>query len=90
MWTNSGAVLRRATLEGAGVSLMATVLAGPAQRDGQLVRVLPDWEPDLSARPASSIFAVYPDNVRVPPKVRAFVDFLAARIGDPPYWDEGV
>jgi DNA-binding transcriptional LysR family regulator len=90
MWTNSGVVLRTAARHGAGISLLATVLAGRELRDGRLVRVLPDWEPDLSDRPGASIFAAYPDNVRVPPKVRAFVDFLSARIGDPPYWDDGV
>lgn len=90
MWTDNGTALRAATLQGAGVSLMATVLAGAAQREGRLIRVLPDWEPDLSDRPGASIFAVYPDNLWIPPKVRAFVDFLSARIGVPPYWDDGV
>ena len=89
-WTNSGAVLREATLRGAGISLLATVLAGVPLREGRLARVLPDWTPDLSEDPQRSIFAVYPDNLWIPAKVRAFVDFLAERIGDPPYWDEGI
>ena len=33
------------------------------------------------------IHAVYPQRAQVPPKVRAFVDFLAKRIGSKPDWD---
>jgi DNA-binding transcriptional LysR family regulator len=33
------------------------------------------------------IHAVYPQRVHVPPKVRAFVDFLAARFRRKPSWE---
>jgi DNA-binding transcriptional LysR family regulator len=36
-----------------------------------------------------SIYAVYPQRRHLSPKVRAFVDFIAARIAEPPYWDRG-
>jgi len=43
---------------------------------GRLVRVLPDWQ--VTEIP---ILAVYPDNRLIAAKVRAFVDFLARRLG---------
>jgi hypothetical protein len=30
---------------------------------------------------------VYPSRAFVPPKTLAFIDFLAAQFGEPPYWD---
>jgi DNA-binding transcriptional LysR family regulator len=34
-----------------------------------------------------AIWAVYPSRAFVPPKTLAFIEFLAAHFGDPPYWD---
>jgi len=34
-----------------------------------------------------AIWAVYPSRAFVPPKTLAFIDFLAAQFGEPPYWD---
>ena len=41
-----------------------------------------------TAEPA--IWAVYPPKKIVSSKVRAFVDFYAGVIGEPPYWDDGL
>jgi hypothetical protein len=30
---------------------------------------------------------VYPSRAFVPPKTLAFIDFLTAHFGDPPFWD---
>ena len=46
-----------------------------ALASGQLQRVLPESE-----TPTSGIFAVYPTNRLMTPKVRAFVDHVAARL----------
>jgi DNA-binding transcriptional LysR family regulator len=85
---DAGIVLRAMALAGCGIAKLATVNAGDDLRAGRLVRVLPDWP--LAGLERRAIWAVYTGNRAIPPKVRAFVDFLAERIGDPPYWDRGL
>ena len=51
----------------------------------KLRRVLAAWEP-----PVSAIYAVYPGNRLMSMKVRAFVDHLARRFGQTPYWEDGL
>lgn len=83
--SDSGMVLRALAVAGAGIAELSTVNAGDELRAGRLVPVLPDWPLDgLGDR---AVWAVYTGNRAIPPKVRAFTDFLAAHIGDPPYWD---
>jgi hypothetical protein len=33
---------------------------------------------------------VHPERRNLPPKVRAFVDFLGAKFGPEPYWNDGL
>ena len=40
--------------------------------------------------PRLDMCAVFPGHRFVPRRVRAFVDFLAARLGPEPYWDQGL
>ena len=88
-WLDSGLVALSATLAGVGISMLVTPLCGPYLRDGALVNILPDWVPDLRDGETSDreVCIVYPDNRMIPLKVRAFVDFLTERIGNPPSWD---
>lgn len=81
---NNGDALLQAAIEGAGIVIQPTFIAGDALRAGRLVQLLPAW-----AVPAIAIYAVYPSTRHLAPKVRAFVDFLAGRIGDRPAWDQG-
>ncbi len=83
---DSEAVLDLA-LAGCGVALLPTWLAGPVLREGRLVRALPEWEA-RTGRDEPAIWAVYPPKKIVSSKVRAFVDFYAEVIGEPPYWDD--
>ena len=85
---DSEAVLQLA-LAGCGVALLPTWLVGTALRDERLIHVLGDWEA-RTARAEPAIWAVYPPKKIVSSKVRAFVDFLAEVIGEPPYWDDGL
>ena len=80
--SNSGEVLLNAAVEGLGVIYEPTFLVYEALRQGRLVRMLPDWEPD-----EFTMFAVYPSRKFLSPKVRSFVDFLVERFGPEPYWD---
>ncbi|MFM0736437.1 LysR family transcriptional regulator [Paraburkholderia xenovorans] len=82
---DSEAVLELA-VAGCGLALLPTWLASTALREGRLVHALPAWEA-RTGRAEPAIWAVYPPKKIVSSKVRAFVDFYAEAIGEPPYWD---
>ncbi len=82
---NNGDALLAAAIEGAGIVLQPSFIAAEALRDGRLVPVLPGWSP-----PELAIHAIYPSARHLSPKVRSFVDYLAARFGTPPGWDQGL
>ncbi len=79
---NNGEVLREAAIAGQGLAVLPTFIAGEALSRGLLDAVLVDCTVSEVA-----VHAVYPHNRHLSPKVRAFVDFLAARFGPVPYWD---
>lgn len=78
--------LRDAALAGLGVVLLPSWLIGQDLREGTLTPLLPDRFAMISPAP-SGVFAVYPPRRKVPPKVRALLEFLQKRFGRPPYWD---
>jgi hypothetical protein len=80
--TNSGAVLIVAALAGHGLACLPTYLVGDALQSRRLVTVLDDY-----MGPPYTLRALYPHNRYLSAKVRAFVDFLAARFGQDPPWD---
>lgn len=80
---NSGDALLAAAIQGLGVVRAPTFIAEQAVRDGRLEILLPAY-PTLEL----GIYAVFPSNRYVPHRVRTLVDFLAARIGPRPSWDE--
>lgn len=83
---NNGDALLAAAVAGLGVTLLPCFICNEALRAGQVVQVLPEWnEPATNA-----IHAVFPANRNLSPKVRVFVDYLAARYGPTPYWEEGL
>lgn len=73
--TNVADAMVKATQEGMGISLLPFFSAGPALRDGSLVRLLPAYR--LRER---SIFAVYPSRRFLDAKVRTWVAFLQAQL----------
>lgn len=91
---NDSETLKAAALKGLGLLLMPTWLVGKELADGTLCPVLPEWTAEVGRGAASvqsdaGIFALYLPDRKGSAKVRTFVDFLAARFGAPPYWDEG-
>jgi DNA-binding transcriptional LysR family regulator len=80
---NNGIVLAEAAAAGHGILLTPSFYVGPMLRDGRLKRILADYR-----LPELGIHAVYPERAQVPPKVRAFVDFLAQRFGRRPEWEK--
>jgi len=79
---NNGDVLKAAAVRGCGIALLPTFIACEELADGRLVAVLADW-----SLPEAALSAVYPPSRRVSAKVRAFIDFLAARFGPMPPWE---
>jgi DNA-binding transcriptional LysR family regulator len=84
--TNSSEVIREAVLAGVGIALRSTWDVGPDIDSGRLQIILPQWH--ASTRVA--VYAVYPSRRHLAHKVRLFMDFLADRFGQPPYWDKGL
>ncbi len=80
--SNSGEVLRDAALEGLGIALLPTFIAGSALQSGQLVSIMADYE-----AAELDIQLIYPMHRHLSAKVRAFNAFVCDRFGDRPYWD---
>lgn len=80
---NSSLALREILLAGGGLSMAPSFLVGADIADGRLEPVLSEF----SLRELS-IYAVYPHRELLAAKVRAFLEFLSARIdSENPYWD---
>jgi DNA-binding transcriptional LysR family regulator len=78
---NNIEALRAAAVAGVGIIRMSAYVLAGELAEGRLVPVLADFE----ARDAE-VYALYPAARHLSPKVRAFVDYLADRIGRPAYW----
>lgn len=75
MFCSTSGSLRAAALAGAGLVALPFWAVAEEIGDGRLLRVLAGWE-----TPESGIFAVYPSNRLVTPRVRACVDMLARHL----------
>lgn len=80
---DQGEAVRDACIAGIGVTVCSTWIAYDALQKGDLVQILDDY-PLVSD---TAIWAVYPSNRQLAPKVRAFIDYFTAIYGDTPYWD---
>jgi DNA-binding transcriptional LysR family regulator len=80
--SNYGEVLRDAAIAGLGIALHSTWHVVDDLRAGRLKPVLPQYR-----IADSGIWALMPQRRLVPLRVRAFVDFLAEKLGDPPPWE---
>lgn len=80
--SSQGETQRDAAVQGLGIATHSTWHVRPDIDAGLLVPILEHYtiEP-------TGIHAVMPQRRQVPPRVRAFVDFLAERLGDPPPWE---
>jgi DNA-binding transcriptional LysR family regulator len=73
-----------AARQGFGIARAPAFVAAEDLRARRLKTVLCDFEPE-----PLPIYAVYPHARHLPGKVRAFVDFLAARYAGEPHWRQG-
>ena len=82
MTASSGDFICNLVMEGLGIALQPTFIAGSAISNGTLVPILTDYE-----WPTMPAYAVYPPTRRLSSRVRAFIDFVATRFEGVPYWD---
>ncbi|KLD74698.1 LysR family transcriptional regulator [Xanthomonas hyacinthi] len=80
--SNFGEVLRDAALNGQGIALHSVWHVAEDLRHGRLRQVLPQY-----ALAETGIYAVMPQRRLVPPRVRAFVEFMQVQLADPPPWE---
>ncbi len=80
---NNGEMLTEAAISGEGYVLQPTFIVGEALKQGKLVELLSDYEPN-----PIGLYVVYPHRKWLAPKLRAFIDFLSSYFGQRPYWDE--
>lgn len=74
---DNGEGLREFARRGVGLARLSEFHIGPDLKNGSLVAVLEEFNPG-DREPVSII---YPDQSRVAARIRAFVDFVAARVG---------
>jgi DNA-binding transcriptional LysR family regulator len=70
-------------LAGAGIGLAPTFVVGKDLAEGRLVSLMPDYRPV-----ESELSVIYPPGKNPSAKVRSLIDFLAARFGPEPPWDQ--
>ena len=72
--SNNGEVLRDAAVRGLGIALLPTFIIKSELDRGQLVRVLPDYQP-----PQLYLYLLYPLNRHLNTKVKLLVEFFEER-----------
>ncbi|MFG0832809.1 LysR substrate-binding domain-containing protein [Aeromonas bivalvium] len=75
---NSGHALMDAALKGIGIVQLPDYYVGDHLAAGRLIELLPELR-----APEEGIWALYPQNRHLSPKVRLLVDYLAERLGAP-------
>ena len=83
---NNGDALRAAALAGQGIIHQPTFIVADDLRAGTLVALTLD-QPTVEL---GGIYAVFPPDRHPPARVRAFIDFIAARFAPEPPWDRDV
>ncbi len=86
LFADNGEALCAAAVAGLGLILVPNWLVGIEIRRGRLRQVLGKFQVVPEASP---LYAVYPHQRHLPPKVRAFVDFLVERFATETEWDGG-
>jgi len=83
MAANNGDFLRDMALAGHGIVGLPTFIVWQSLAARELVPVLEQY-----TLPAINAWAVYPQTRYLSQRARQFIDFLAERFGDNPYWDK--
>ena len=68
-------------LQGLGPALLPNWLVGKELDDGELVRVLPDYECTATTFD-TNVWLLYPSRQYLPHKTRVLIDFLKEKLGN--------
>ena len=79
---NEATAITQATLASAGIALQPSYIAGPLIQQGQLIKLLPEWEP-----PVLGIWGVYLSRHHVSAAQKTFLAFLVKRFEGIPEWE---
>ena len=79
----NGNFLRDAAIAGKGVFIGPSFFFYKAFKNGDLVRLLPDYEFE-----EFGAYALYPPTRYLSARARALIDFLVKECGNEPYWDQ--
>ena len=80
--TNNGDMMLDATLDGVGISLLPSFIAGEAIQRGELTVI------DAGSAAAQEfLYVAHPEGRNASVKLRAMTEALREAIGAPPYWD---
>lgn len=77
--SGSSEVIYSAVLDGIGIGLVAEYMCYEPLASGELVSLLPEWTVDHSV----GIYVIFPSRQHLPPKTRAFADFLTENFHNP-------
>lgn len=80
--TDNGDMLRAAAIAGLGICILPSFIASPAIETGEAEVILREWPLE-----EGGVHVVMPPGRATTARVRALVDFLAARFGPEPSWD---
>lgn len=77
--SDSSEVVFNAVRDGIGIGIVAEYMCYEALASGEVVSLMADWTLDQSA----GVFVVFPSRQHLPPKTRAFADFLVETFRTP-------
>ena len=83
---NDSEALLAACAADLGIAMLPGWLTWQSSRAQHIQRLLPAWEFSMT-NSETAIWLVYPRKKIVSSKVRSFIDFMVAKIGDKPYWE---
>lgn len=78
---NESMALLAAAGKGAGIAMQPRFAAAPLVRSGELIELLPEWQPQTLG-----IHAIYASRQHMPPVLRAMLDDLAGWFASDPDW----
>jgi DNA-binding transcriptional LysR family regulator len=81
---SDGEAVYKLTVAGLGIARLSRFVAAAEIRAGRLMPLLQDFE----VKDEAPLHAVYPDKRHLPPRVSAFVSFLAERFLPVPPWEK--
>lgn len=85
LYLANGDAVREAGIAGLGVVVLPTFIVHDAIRRGELEIILRDH-----IRPPIAMYAVFPPSKKMPARMRVFINFLVASLGNEPFWDRDI